>query len=139
MAKRSAVLWTTAILLSAVPCAAVVSPDVHVHLCANLIGPETPALGISFAVMANLLPLVLLALALAGRKKTLRQGRLLAWLGAAATLTTAACYAFSSALFFSYCPEGSLAPWFAMTLYVTSATLLFLSETRADQRHMKAA
>ncbi|GII90733.1 hypothetical protein Ssi02_09640 [Sinosporangium siamense] len=62
-------------------------------------------------------------------------GRRLATVAAgAAAAATGVCYVLSTGRFFPYCPSGSLAPWFAIVLYVAIVVLLALSSRSAAAR-----
>ncbi|MER5317766.1 hypothetical protein [Streptosporangium roseum] len=140
MKYRALLCWMGAILLSTLPHWASLHVDAEIYICAylNTEGGYTgrDVLGLGFGAMAALLPLTLIALAVAARRSLPQRRRLLAWIGAGGALATAACYALSTIAFFSpYCPEGSQGPGFVLPLYgATAALVLVAGVPRAEDK-----
>ncbi|GIH23224.1 hypothetical protein Aph01nite_15340 [Acrocarpospora phusangensis] len=132
MKHRALLCWMGAILLSTLPNWALLPVDTEIYICAYLDteGGYTgrDVLGLGFGAMATLLPLALIALAVAARRSLPQRGRLLVWVGVGGALLTAAYYALSTVAFFSpYCPEGSQGPGFVLPLYGAIAALVLIA------------
>ncbi|MFI6800164.1 hypothetical protein [Streptosporangium canum] len=138
MTYRAPLCWTSAVLLSVLPHLASLQVDAGIDICAHLNteGGYTglDVLGLGFGALAALLPLVLVALAVAAWRSPPRRRRLLARVGAGGALATAAYYALSVIAFFSpYCPEGSQGPWLVLPLYSAVAVLVLIAGPSRSQ------
>ncbi|MDP9864122.1 MULTISPECIES: hypothetical protein [Streptosporangium] len=140
MKHRALLCWMGAVLLSTLPNWVSLPVDTEIYICAYLDteGGYTgrDVLGLGFGAMATLLPLTLMALAVAARRSLPQRHRLLAWIGAGGALATAAYYALSTIAFFApYCPEGSQGPGFVLPLYgAVAALVLIAGATRAGDK-----
>ncbi|MFI6787876.1 hypothetical protein ACIBG4_11150 [Nonomuraea sp. NPDC050383] len=145
MKHRALLCWMGAILLSTLPHWASLPVDTEIYICAHLDTEDgytgRDVLGLGFGAMATLLPLALMALAVAAWRSRPQRRRLLAWAGAGGALATAAYYALSTVAFFSpYCPDGSQGPGLVLPLYGAVAALVLIAGVpRAEDKPDAAA